>query len=216
MLPKPQGLADVQRAAQAVDALGGAAVPLARAGRDPRRAARGVRDRRAPAHRVAVLRPDGLRLGAPRRDSAERDGRRRPVRPPAGGARQAGDRRRLPRCGQGAVALRGDRVQGRQARCRPRPRRPAGDSATRACGASTRRRSGPSSTPSRRPRPRSTWPSRSSPRRRPRTGRRCATATCLHDRASYRYFWQVIERAHRTSFHGGPQLPAELRQAWFH
>jgi len=37
----------------------------------------------------------------------------------------------------------------------------------------------------------------------------------LHDRASYRYFWQVIERAHRTSFHGGPQLPAELRQAWF-
>jgi len=37
----------------------------------------------------------------------------------------------------------------------------------------------------------------------------------LHDRASYRYFWQVIERAQRTSFHGGPQLPAELRQAWF-
>ena len=37
----------------------------------------------------------------------------------------------------------------------------------------------------------------------------------LHDRASYRYFWQLIERAHRTSFHGGPQLPAELNQAWF-
>ena len=37
----------------------------------------------------------------------------------------------------------------------------------------------------------------------------------LHDRASYRYFWQVIERAHRTSFTGGPQLPAELRLAWF-
>lgn len=37
----------------------------------------------------------------------------------------------------------------------------------------------------------------------------------LHDRASYRYFWQVIERAHRTSFAGGPQLPAELRLAWF-
>ncbi|MDP1647733.1 MAG: aldolase/citrate lyase family protein [Rubrivivax sp.] len=37
----------------------------------------------------------------------------------------------------------------------------------------------------------------------------------LHDRASYRYFWQLIERAHRTSFHGGPQLPAELHQAWF-
>jgi citrate lyase subunit beta/citryl-CoA lyase len=37
----------------------------------------------------------------------------------------------------------------------------------------------------------------------------------LHDRASYRYFWQVIERAHRTSFQGGSHLPAELRQAWF-
>ncbi|MDP2007473.1 MAG: aldolase/citrate lyase family protein [Rubrivivax sp.] len=35
----------------------------------------------------------------------------------------------------------------------------------------------------------------------------------LHDRASYRYFWQVIERAHRTDpAHG---LPAELRLAWF-
>ena len=37
----------------------------------------------------------------------------------------------------------------------------------------------------------------------------------LHDRASYRYFWQVLERAHRTSFAGGPQLPAEVRRAWF-
>jgi citrate lyase subunit beta / citryl-CoA lyase len=37
----------------------------------------------------------------------------------------------------------------------------------------------------------------------------------LHDRASYRYYWQVVERAHRTSFKGGPQLPAELCRAWF-
>lgn len=37
----------------------------------------------------------------------------------------------------------------------------------------------------------------------------------LHDRASYRYFWQLLERAHRTSFHGGAQLPAEVRLAWF-
>ena len=37
----------------------------------------------------------------------------------------------------------------------------------------------------------------------------------LHDRASYRYFWQLLERAHRTSFSGGAQLPAELRAAWF-
>ncbi|WP_298834451.1 aldolase/citrate lyase family protein [uncultured Piscinibacter sp.] len=33
----------------------------------------------------------------------------------------------------------------------------------------------------------------------------------LHDRASYRYFWQVLERAHRT----GQPLPAEVRRAWF-
>src|SRR5438105_7517362 len=33
----------------------------------------------------------------------------------------------------------------------------------------------------------------------------------LHDRASYRYYWQVIERAHRT----GQPLPAEVEQAFF-
>jgi citrate lyase subunit beta/citryl-CoA lyase len=33
----------------------------------------------------------------------------------------------------------------------------------------------------------------------------------LHDRASYRYFWQVLERANRT----GQPLPAEVRLAWF-
>ncbi len=37
----------------------------------------------------------------------------------------------------------------------------------------------------------------------------------LHDRASYRYFWNVIERAQRTTVAGVPQLPAELRLAWF-
>lgn len=37
----------------------------------------------------------------------------------------------------------------------------------------------------------------------------------LHDRASYRYFWNVLQRAHRTSFAGGPQLPAEIRLAFF-
>ncbi len=37
----------------------------------------------------------------------------------------------------------------------------------------------------------------------------------LHDRASYRYFWQVIERAHRTSCARGQQLPREIEQAWF-
>ena len=33
----------------------------------------------------------------------------------------------------------------------------------------------------------------------------------LHDRASYRYFWQVLERAQRT----GQPIPVEVRQAWF-
>jgi citrate lyase subunit beta/citryl-CoA lyase len=37
----------------------------------------------------------------------------------------------------------------------------------------------------------------------------------LHDRASYRYFWHVLERANRTSFAHGSQLPAEVRAAYF-
>jgi citrate lyase subunit beta/citryl-CoA lyase len=37
----------------------------------------------------------------------------------------------------------------------------------------------------------------------------------LHDRASYRYFWHVLQRAHQTSYAGGAQLPAEVRQAFF-
>ena len=37
----------------------------------------------------------------------------------------------------------------------------------------------------------------------------------LHDRASYRYFWHVLERAHGTAMSGGPQLPAEVRAAFF-
>lgn len=37
----------------------------------------------------------------------------------------------------------------------------------------------------------------------------------LHDRASYRYYWQVLERAHRTSRAEAPQLPAEVRALYF-
>ena len=37
----------------------------------------------------------------------------------------------------------------------------------------------------------------------------------LHDRASYRYFWQVLRRAQQTSYAGGAQLPAEVREAFF-
>jgi citrate lyase subunit beta/citryl-CoA lyase len=33
----------------------------------------------------------------------------------------------------------------------------------------------------------------------------------LHDRASYRYYWQVLERAHRT----GQPLPAQVRETYF-
>jgi citrate lyase subunit beta/citryl-CoA lyase len=37
----------------------------------------------------------------------------------------------------------------------------------------------------------------------------------LHDRASYRYFWQVIARAQRMAAAGGPALPADVQSAWF-
>ncbi len=37
----------------------------------------------------------------------------------------------------------------------------------------------------------------------------------LHDRASYRYYWHLLERAHRTSLAGGAQLPAQVREAFF-
>ncbi len=37
----------------------------------------------------------------------------------------------------------------------------------------------------------------------------------LHDRASYRFFWHLLERAHRTSYAHGAQLPEEVRRAWF-
>jgi citrate lyase subunit beta / citryl-CoA lyase len=37
----------------------------------------------------------------------------------------------------------------------------------------------------------------------------------LHDRASYRYYWQLLQRARRTAFAGGPQLPAAALAAWF-
>jgi citrate lyase subunit beta/citryl-CoA lyase len=37
----------------------------------------------------------------------------------------------------------------------------------------------------------------------------------LHDRASYRYFWQLLERAERTAGPGGSVLAPELRARWF-
>lgn len=43
------------------------------------------------------------------------------------------------------------------------------------------------------------------------TRHRTAGQDQLHDRASYRYFWHVLERAHRT----GQPLPAEVRLRYF-
>ena len=40
-------------------------------------------------------------------------------------------------------------------------------------------------------------------------------ADTLHDRASYRYFWHLLQRAQATSMAGGAQLPVEVRAAWF-
>ena len=37
----------------------------------------------------------------------------------------------------------------------------------------------------------------------------------LHDRASYRYFWQLIARAHRSAMLGAAQLPADVLARWF-
>ena len=37
----------------------------------------------------------------------------------------------------------------------------------------------------------------------------------LHDRASFRYFWQVLQRAARSSPELGGQLPQDIRQRWF-
>ncbi len=37
----------------------------------------------------------------------------------------------------------------------------------------------------------------------------------LHDRASYRYFWQLLERAHQTALPTGPSLPSDAGLAWF-
>ena len=53
-------------------------------------------------------------------------------------------------------------------------------------------------------------PPRSSLPRRPRDWAPISFDGKLHDRASYRYFWQVLERAHRT----GRALPDEV-QGWF-
>ena len=64
MLPKVDGVADVQHAADAIDAVSpGRAIPLHALIETPRRPAPCRGHRGAPAHRLVVVRLDGLRLG---------------------------------------------------------------------------------------------------------------------------------------------------------
>ena len=44
------------------------------------------------------------------------------------------------------------------------------------------------------------------------TSHRFEGTDTLYDRASYRYFWHLLERAHRST---PGKLPAALRSAWF-
>ena len=37
----------------------------------------------------------------------------------------------------------------------------------------------------------------------------------LHDRASYRYFWQLLQRAHRTDHGPASRIPSDLPAHWF-
>ena len=110
MLPKVERPEDVERAARA---------PRCRRREGPaaagpdRIAGRVVlRHRRPSPHAVPQLRPDGLRSAHGGAIPSRRDGRAGPVHAPAGGARQARDLLRLPCPRQGALAWRGDGVQG--------------------------------------------------------------------------------------------------------
>ncbi len=105
MVPKVDGVADVARAAAAIDAAGGARVPLHALVETHGAPARGRGDRGASADRVDLVRPDGFRLGAPRRHPRVGDDGAGPVRASAGAARQARDRGGLPCLRQDAVAL---------------------------------------------------------------------------------------------------------------
>ena len=204
MVPKVEPVQDVERASHAL-ARPRRPPPGACAHRIPGGGAPRTRHRRAPAHAVARF---GLMEFVSAHGGAipsDGHGRRRPVHAPAGGARQARDRVRLPCPRQGTLAL----AWSPNSRLDRPARRGGGqrtNSVTRGCGASTRTRSGPS------------WKLRAQ-RDRNRQGRkihRCADRANwapishdgqLEDRASYRYYWHVLERAHRT----GRSCPPECR-----
>jgi hypothetical protein len=180
------------------------AAAAAGADRVARRRAPRLRHRRAPAHAVAQLRPDGLRLGPRRRHSRARHGRAGPVHAPAGGARQAGNRLGLPRARQGAVAL----AWSPNSRTRPLCGRRGV-----ACSQRVRLHAHVEHPP----RPDQADPgSVRSQRRNHKASQLLHAAQAaewapisfdgkLQDRASYRYYWQVLERAHQT----GRPLPAK-------
>ena len=217
MIPKPRGLADLQRAVDAVDAQ-----PRGRPGaRDPLQA---LVETHGALREVQALaahpRIESLSFGLMDFVSAHRGAIPASAMGVSGQfehplvLRAVGDRRRPPCLRQDAVALRGHRVQGRAgAAARGRNRRAQARLHTHVehppgAGAGDRRRFAPSTAEVDLAieillaAQAAGW----APIRHRDT---------LHDRASHRYFWQLLQRAHRTSYAGGAQLPAEVLQAFF-
>ena len=155
------------------------------------------------------LRPDGFRLRPPRRHPRQRDEEPRPVRTPADRPRQMRDHRGGAGQRRRAVAQRHDRTEGQRDHPRRCPPRPRPSSAICACGASTRTRSCPSSKPcapiSRKCRP----PPKSCIAAQDKDWGPIQHAGKLHDRASYRYYWELLDRAHVT----GMEIPAEAESS---
>ena len=208
MLPKPRGPADVSGRAKIDHFITPGArpdIPVHALVEIARRAAQVARSRRAIRASVVSVRADGLRLGAHGGAIPPAMGVRGQFCAPAGGARQTGDRRRPPCPGKGAVALRGHRVPEHRLPAGRAAERAAASLASRACGAFTRqiRTIVDAFSP---PRP-------SRPGHRHPAGGAAALgairhADTLHDRASYRYFWQESRRLAQLP----AAAPAEVRQ----
>ena len=217
MVPKVRDLADAKQAIKAIDAAARSPWPATAPGgalsdRNARRAARCVRDRGTAARTVAVVRADGFRVGAPRRNPGQRDERVRASSSTrwcaAPSWRSPPPATPRPRCHRTAWSPSSSRSQAIQA---------AASRAAHEFGYT---------------RMWSIHPAQVQPIVEVfaptvaeldeaieiiARGRGCALGsdppprTRLHDRASYRYYWQVIERARRTR----QPLPAEIEQAWF-
>ena len=208
--PRWSRVQDVERACKALDAAGAGQLPLHVLIESP-----------AAVHRAfdiaAHPRVQSLSFGLMDFVSAhggaipsDGHGHRGPVHASAGGARQAGDRLGLPCARQGAVAWRGDRIQGHEGAGAPRRRR-----AAREFGYTRMWSIHPDQI---RPILEAFAPSAHEIDTACKLIAEAARADWapisfegkLEDRASYRYYWQVLERAHRT----GRQLPTEVL-GWF-